>query len=180
MCYLRLRNHGLDHSPFSTLPTGMINRSTTAMLVLKVIALSMAAIVAGGTFAIWRAFSPYGLTASAYVQMQQGGIRGLNILFPVVGLLALVSTAALAFLTRGQARWLFLLAIALLAVSALVTRFGNQPINAIVMGWSPDAPPQNWEELRDSWWGLHLTRTFFTCTGYIALAVGCLLPSAPA
>jgi hypothetical protein len=153
-----------------------VRRSATAILVLKLVALCAAAIVAGGTFAIWRGFPPHELSASAYIQIQQGAIRGLNLLFPVVGLLALVSSAALALLTHGRQRWLFVIAILLMIVAALVTRFGNQPINAVVMGWSPNAPPADWEALRDRWWGLHLIRTFFACASYVALALGCLLP----
>jgi hypothetical protein len=159
-------------------PTDAFARKQAAVLVLKLVALSAAAIVAGGTFAIWRGYPPHDLSASAYVEMQQGAIQGLNLLFPLVGLVALLAATALAFLTHGRKRWFFVLAVVLMIVAALVTRFGNQPINALVVGWSPEAPPQGWEALRDRWWWLHLTRTFFACLSYLALALGCLLPSA--
>jgi hypothetical protein len=41
---------------------------------------------------------------------------------------------------------------AFFVVAGLVTRFGNQPINAVVMTWQASAPPSGWEEARDQWW----------------------------
>jgi len=41
----------------------------------------------------------------------------------------------------------------------LITRFGNKPIDDIVLTWSSNSPPDNWTELRDKWWSLHIMRT---------------------
>ena len=46
-----------------------------------------------------------------------------------------------------------------MVVAAVVTRFGNQPINAQVITWTAQAPPANWMELRDWWWQWHTVRT---------------------
>ena len=45
-----------------------------------------------------------------------------------------------------------------LAAAGLITRFLNQPINAIVMTWSAAAPPSDWTGLRDQWWYWHVVR----------------------
>jgi len=58
-----------------------------------------------------------------------------------------------------------------LAIAGVVTRFGNQPINAVVMTWSPEAPAANWMELRDTWWHWHILRTV---AGVAALALALL------
>ena len=91
-------------------------------------------------------------------------VRFANIVF--AALLTLVS----AFLQRGDRKALVLLVVAaaFLIISGLLTRFGNQPINAIVMTWDMARPPANWTELRDQWWGFHRLRTF---SGLIALAL---------
>ena len=46
-----------------------------------------------------------------------------------------------------------------LVLAGLVTRFGIQPINSLVMTWSAQAPAANWMEQRDTWWNWHILRT---------------------
>jgi uncharacterized membrane protein len=47
---------------------------------------------------------------------------------------------------------------ACLVAAGAVTRFLNQPINAVVMTWQAGAPPANWMSLRDEWWRWHQVR----------------------
>ncbi len=59
-----------------------------------------------------------------------------------------------------HARYLLVAAVVFcLLAAALVTRFGNQPVNAIVMTWNPQSPPAEWAQLRDAWWQWHMVRT---------------------
>ena len=58
-----------------------------------------------------------------------------------------------------RARYLLLAAAVLLIAAGAITRFANQPINAVVMTWTPQAPAANWTELRDTWWRWHIART---------------------
>lgn len=129
-----------------------------------------AALVAGGTFVIWAGYDPAALSPSTYVEQQQNAIRGLNVLMPVLGGITILLTVIAAFLQRKDRKAFVLLMVAaiFLAISAMVTRFGNQPINAIVMTWDIARPPANWTELRDQWWGFHRLRTI---TGLAALAL---------
>lgn len=129
-----------------------------------------AALVAGGTFVIWAGYDPAALSPSTYVEQQQNAIRGLNVLMPVLGGITILLTVIAAFLQRKDRKAFVLLMVAaiFLVISALVTRFGNQPINAVVMTWNIANPPANWTELRDQWWGFHRLRTI---TGLAALAL---------
>lgn len=45
----------------------------------------------------------------------------------------------------------------LLVAAGLITRFGNQPINAVIMTWGA-VPPDGWQMIRDTWWNWHLAR----------------------
>ena len=129
-----------------------------------------AALIAGGMFVIWAGYDPATLSPSTYVEQQQNAIRALNVVMPVLGAIAIALTLVSAFLQRKD-RTVFVLLIvaaAFLIVSAVVTRFGNQPINALVMSWDIARPPANWTELRDQWWGFHRLRTL---CGLIALAL---------
>ena len=129
-----------------------------------------AALIAGGMFVIWVGYDPAALSPSTYVEQQQNAIRALNVVMPVLGAIAIALTLVSAFLQRKDraAFVLLVVAAAFLIISALVTRFGNQPINALVMSWDIARPPANWTELRDQWWGFHRLRTF---CGLIALAL---------
>jgi hypothetical protein len=49
-----------------------------------------------------------------------------------------------------------------IAIGGAITRLANQPINDLVMAWTPTSLPDNWTALRDSWWGWHLGRLAVT------------------
>lgn len=140
---------------------------------MRFISLLLTSLLVGTMFGIWLGFNPAALSAAAYVEMQQNSIRSLNVSLPVLGLICIVSTAALAVLTKDDKRSLYLLAAATLCLIAagLITRFANQPINAIVITWSPQSPAANWMELRDTWWQWHGLRTV---AGVAALALALL------
>jgi hypothetical protein len=140
-------------------------------LPIQILDIMLLALVAGGTFTIWRGYDPAALSAGAFVEMHQGAVRGLNTLLPAVGLAANL-LAVLLVATSPDRRWglgLYLLAIALMIAAGLVTRLGNQPINAIVMGWTPDRVPADWQALRDRWWGWHQLRTAMSVAAMLAL-----------
>ena len=110
---------------------------------------------------IWAGYDPATLSPPTYVEQQQNAIRGLNVLMPVLGAFAIALTLISALLQRKDRKTCVLLIVAagFLIIAGLVTRFGNQPINAIVMTWDIASPAANWTELRDQWWGFHKLRT---------------------
>lgn len=124
------------------------------------ISLLFASLVVGSMFGLWLGLNPFDLPAGVYVAQHQQLVRGLNVVLPVMGAVTIVFTLAAAFLARDQPARLTLLLVtaACLIAAGLVTRFLNQPINAIVMTWSADSPPANWAQLRDDWWRWHVVR----------------------
>lgn len=138
--------------------------------IIRFVLLLVIALLVGTMFGIWVGANPSQLSASAYVEQQQNMIRSFNTLLPAMGAGCISLLLALAVISRGDARSraLFLAAAALLIVAAVVTRFANQPINAIVMTWSAQSPPDDWARLRDEWWRWHIARTV---AGMGALAV---------
>ena len=108
------------------------------------------------------------MSAVAYVEQQQNAIRALNVLMPVLGLVSIILTVAFAILCKGDklGRSLLLTAAVLLVIGGLVTRFGNQPINAIVITWDLNNIPTTWTTLRDNWWTFHIIRTLTTLAGF--------------
>lgn len=143
-----------------------------AATTVRFFSLFLTSLLVGAMFGVWLGFNPAALTASAYVEMQQNAIRALNVSLPVLGLLCILLTAALAVLTRNdkRGRYLLVAAVICLVMAGLITRFANQPINAVVMTWSPQAPAANWMALRDTWWRWHVLRTV-AGVGGLALAL---------
>ena len=139
-------------------------------LTLRFFNLLLAALLAGAMFGLWLAFNPKGLDGSSYTVIHQQSVRGLNAAMPVLGLVTIAATIAAAFLARDDRTRLVLLVLAVGAFVAagLITRFANQPINAIVMAWSPSSPPPAWMALRDAWWRWHAARLL---CGIIGLAL---------
>lgn len=126
----------------------------------RLIILILSGLIAGTLFGIWAGYNPKGLSVQTYVEQQQGVIRALNTLMPLMGLITILITVAVAFMLKEhQATFvILLLAAGLLIVSGLITKLGNQPINAIVITWEKSNAPTNWTELRDRWWSLHTIR----------------------
>ncbi len=131
-----------------------------SLLVIRFLNIVMAGLIAGTLFGIWIGYNPQNLSAQTYVEQQQSVIKALNTLMPILGLLVIILTVISAFMQKGNQTVFILLLIAavLLIISGLVTRFGNQPINSIVMTWNKVDAPNNWLELRDKWWSWHVIR----------------------
>lgn len=135
----------------------MISAYTT---ILQVLALMLISLVAGAMFGIWRGYDPSTWSTATFLEVHQGAVGGLNTLLPVMGLVAILSVATLAFLVRStpQSLWLYAGACILMILAGAITRFGNQPINGQVMNWTVNDLPDNWELLRDTWWRWHHAR----------------------
>ena len=142
------------------------------MSIVRFLNIFMAALVAGTIFGIWIGYNPMSLSATAYLEQQQNAIRSLNVLMPILGAITIVLTLLSAFLRR-QLKGVFLTLLAaagFLAISGLVTRFGNQPINAVVINWRAESIPAEWTALRDQWWSYHILRTVSAMVG-LALVI---------
>jgi uncharacterized membrane protein len=129
--------------------------------IIRFILLMLLALLVGTMFGIWVGFNPSSLSASAYIEQQQNAIRALNTLLPAMGAACILLTVALAAIGWGdrRSRYLLIAAAVLMVVAALVTRFGNQPINAVVMTWRAQSPAADWITLRDAWWHWHRVRS---------------------
>lgn len=132
-----------------------------AKALIRFLNILVTGLIAGTVCGIWLGYNPAGFSAQTYVEQQQNVITSLNTVMPLLGLFAIILTILSAFLRkkRDGAFFTLLVAASLLIASGLVTRLGNQPINAVVMTWSKSTIPDNWADLRDQWWSLHTIRT---------------------
>ena len=97
--------------------------------------LLLAALLVGTIFGTWLTASPTGLGASDYVVVQQQHIRALNVFMPLLGGATIALSIASTILSRADGTRLALLVLVVLSfiIAGLITRFLNQPINAVVM-----------------------------------------------
>jgi uncharacterized membrane protein len=147
-----------------------------AMNIIRFVLLVLMALLVGSMFGILIGYNPASLSASAYVEQHQNAVRSLNTLFPVMGAICIVLTAVLAARSGAnrRVRYLLLAAVLLMLVAALVTRFGNQPINAIIMTWNTQVQPADWEQLRDQWWQWHVVRTIAAILAFSSVVLAVL------
>lgn len=136
-------------------------------LIVSFANLLLAALLIGTMFGIWLGYNPMELSPGAYIEQQQHAIRALNVAMPLLGALVALLTFVSAVLARNNRAQsaLFVGALICFVAAGVVTRFLNQPINAVVITWSALAPPANWIELRDEWWHWHILRTVIGVVG---------------
>jgi hypothetical protein len=134
----------------------------------------LVALVAGTTFVILTGYGPAGISGSAYIEVQQGAIRGLNVLIPALGGIAILLALVDVWVSRAtKPRMVLLLtSAALLVAAAPITRLGNQRINALVATWDAQSPSAGWEALRDEWWHWHIMLTWTTLAALVFLLIG--------
>ena len=125
----------------------------------------------GSVFGILVSFNLLSLSSASYVEQHQSLVKGFNVLLPILGGVIIVSSLWLAHLnkTTHSVLVLFGLAAVFFLVTGLITRFGNQPINSLVMSWQPTAPPSNWAQWRDQWWLYHKLRFVSSVIGLCLL-----------
>ena len=142
-----------------------------ALRIIRFINTFMAALVMGTVFGVWAGFTPYNLSAGAYIEQQQNLIRQLNVLMPLFGFVTILITLLAAFLERKRKWTMLSLVVAALffIATGLITRFGNQVINAGMINWNPAKPPTDWRVSRDHWRVLHSLRTLTALAGMLVL-----------
>jgi len=131
------------------------------MRLIRFINIIITALLAGVSFGIWIGFNPMDLSSSTYVEQQQNMLNSLRILLVSLVFIATIITIISAFLQKkNNSIFISLLVAAIFLIACiLITRFGNKPIDDMVLNWTSGSLPSNWTELRDKWWSFHIMRT---------------------
>lgn len=142
------------------------------ILVIRLLNLILSGLMAGILFGIWLGYNPKHLSVQTYVEQLQSSINALNTLMPILGVITIILTLIAAFMQK-QNQTVFitlLIAVFFLIAGGLITKFGNQPINSVVMTWDKNHAPDNWTILRDKWWYLHTVRMLSTVISFCLVA----------
>lgn len=140
-------------------------------------AMFFVALVAGAAFAIWIDYNPTGMSPAFFVEKMQHAIRVFTIPLPAVVVLGVVFTVVSTFFARRDRPTFYLLLAASLCIIAvaLITVFGNIPINNQIKTWSINSPPSNWSELSVTWWHFQTVRTIAAVGGLSLLILALLV-----
>jgi Domain of unknown function (DUF1772) len=136
--------------------------------IIRFCTILLSGLIAGTLSGIWIGYNPHSLSAVSYLEQQQNAINALNTLMPVLGLITIILTVTSAWLQKNNKPIMgtLLTAVVLLIIAGLTTRFGNQPINKIVMEWGTTTIPANWMSLRDKWWLFHIVRSVLSIVAF--------------
>ncbi len=108
------------------------------------------------------------LPPRAYVQLHQTLSHYVDRFMPATVLLSIVVGLALTWLETGAVRALLLVGVFLAIAVAIISQFGNVPLNRKVRSWNPEAPPPETRDVVERWRRLHLLRT---CAGVLAMGL---------
>ncbi|SFP82737.1 DUF1772 domain-containing protein [Amycolatopsis rubida] len=145
---------------------------------LSVVALAGSGLAAGVLLAVALGVVPafLGLPPDRYVQTHQLVGRSYDRVMPPVVLSTAVLDVALLLVEPGTgARIGFAIATAAMLGVALVSQFGNVPINRVVKAIDASSMPAEWSDPRRRWRGWHLARTWFAMAGLLANGVAVVL-----
>ena len=139
-------------------------------------ALFFVALVAGAAFAIWIDYNPAGMSPAFYTEKMQHAIRVFTVPLPTVVILSVLFTIVSTFLARRERPEFYLLIVASVCIVAvaLITAFGNIPINNQIKIWNVSSPPSNWGDLAQRWWWFQTVRTVAALGGLSLLITAAL------
>ena len=140
------------------------------------VALFFVALVAGAAFAIWIDYNPAGMSPAFYTEKMQHAIRVFTIPLPTVVVLGVLFTILSTFLARRERRefYIFVAASICMLAVALITAFGNIPINNQIKIWNISSPPSNWQNLAQKWWLFQTLRVIAAIGGLSLLIIAAL------
>jgi len=129
--------------------------------IIRFLNIILVALLAGVSFGIWIGFNPSGLSISTYIEQQQNMLQSLRALLVSLVIITTLITILSAYLQRNNKSVFISLIISAIFLIAciLITRFGNKPIDDLIITWTKDSIPNNWTEFRDKWWSFHILRT---------------------
>ena len=158
---------------------GMQSGSTVFLAVVRLALLFAAGLLTGAIFAVWLMEDAFRGGGSFYTDLKQLQISSLTVPLSSVGAATVALGLIHLFLMRANrlAASLTLTGVLCFVVGIAITVWVHFPINAQIMGWSAEAPPQGWAQLAANWRRAHDLRTLFGVLGFCLLLASAVLPA---
>lgn len=128
-------------------------------------------VLAGAVLATWLSEKALGDSTPLWIAYHQAINPTFTRAFPLLAGLALIAALVAAATSWGIPldRLLVLSAIGCLLIGLGITVIVHFPINAEIATWRSDAPPADWQQIRDRWLAAHTIRTAFAVSGFALL-----------
>jgi hypothetical protein len=155
-------------------PNTRVRFSLIMILIVRFSLIFLAGIVAGAVYGVWLLEYLFVGDTAFYIHLKQFQFRTLGELLPtLVAVTILVGLVKLYLFRRKRlVFWFTFAGLVLMAAAALLSAWRITPINVQFLTWSAEAPPADWEHLRQMWRDLHLTRTVVTGMGFACFLLG--------
>lgn len=173
------RSKALTHRAFEEMvDEGDSRRGLVFLKGVRCALLLVAGLLTGAIFEVWLMERSFRGDGSFYTELKQLQIQALTVPLPSLGTATLVGGLVHLFLARKNrlAAGLTLAGVLCFAVCFAITKWGHFPINAQIMGWSAEAPPDGWAELAAEWRRAHDLRTLFAVLGFGLLLLSATIP----
>jgi energy-coupling factor transporter transmembrane protein EcfT len=117
------------------------------------------------------------MSSASYTEKMQHAIRVFTVPLPTVVILGVLFTIVSTFLARHERFdfWVLIVASVCIVAVALITAWGNIPINNQIKTWSINAPPSDWAELAQKWWWFQTLRMLSAIGGLSLLTLTTLV-----
>ena len=127
-----------------------------------------AGLLSGAIFGVWLMEHSFGGGGSFYTEMKQLQISAFTVPISSLGAGTVVLGLVYLFLIRGNrpAAGLALAGVLCFVVGFAITVWGHFPINAQIMRWSAEAPPEEWAQTAADWRRAHDLRTLLGVLGF--------------
>jgi hypothetical protein len=135
------------------------------------VATILAGVLAGAVVAVLLTELALGGDAELWIGYHQAITTTYTVALPLIGVLSLVAAVVtlVCLWQHLRVRWLLLFAIWCLLVGMVVTAAVHLPLNAEVLSWQPDAPPDDWDGLRLRWLQAHGVRTLAALAAFAVM-----------
>lgn len=116
------------------------------------------------------------LSGAEWLQVQHTFYGGFAILGGIAEILGLISTAVLTYLLWRRRAGFILPLIATLSFAGMLAVFGlgNNPLNQLIMTWTPQTLPANWQAVRNAWDSYHAATSGLATLALVLLLISTL------
>lgn len=116
------------------------------------------------------------LSGAEWLQVQHTFYGGFAIVGGVAEILGLISTAILTYLLWKRRAGFILPLIAALSFAGMLAVFGlgNNPLNQLIMAWTPQTLPADWRAVRDAWDSYHAATSGLATLALVLLLISTL------
>ena len=170
-----------QHEVVAGIPDDGQHRAAELLAAVVRWALLLAAgLLTGALFGVWLMEHAFRGDGSFYTQLKQLQIPAFTGPMSALGASTVILALMYLFLVRSDrlAAGLTLVGALCFVVGFAITVFGHFPINAQIMGWPVEGPPEQWSHLAADWRLAHDLRTLLGVIGFCLLLVSVSLPVA--